>query len=109
MTPLMIVYALLAAAGLVLPWHYNLALLHETGSLSLSTFLAGAFANPAAASISVDLAIGGSAAILALVVEARRIGMRYAWVYVLLTFTVAFAFAVPLFLLMRERHLTRRG
>lgn len=38
-------------------------------------------------------------------VEARRLGMRHLWVYVLGTVLVAFAFTCPLFLLMRERHL----
>jgi hypothetical protein len=37
--------------------------------------------------------------------EARRLEMRHAWVYVVLVFGVAFAFACPLFLLMRERRL----
>ncbi len=37
------------------------------------------------------------------VVEARRIGMRHGWVYVLLGRGVAMAFAVPRFPAMRER------
>ena len=39
---------------------------------------------------------------------ARRIGMRHAWIYPVLTFTVALGFAFPLFLFMRERHLAAR-
>ena len=41
------------------------------------------------------------------IAESRRIGMRYGWVYAALGGLVAFAFAFafPLFLLMRERHL----
>jgi hypothetical protein len=34
--------------------------------------------------------------------------MKHAWAYVVLTFGVAFAFAAPLFLFMRERHLAAR-
>jgi hypothetical protein len=40
-----------------------------------------------------------------MVIEARRLEMRRAWFYVVTTFLVAFAFACPLFLLMRELRL----
>ena len=39
--------------------------------------------------------------------ESRRLEMPRPWVYVVLTFGIAFAFAFPLFLLMRERRLAR--
>src|SRR5690606_13824714 len=38
-------------------------------------------------------------------VEARRLGMRTWWLYVAITFVVAFAVAFPLFLLARDRRL----
>jgi len=37
-----------------------------------------------------------------MVVEARRLKMRNWWAYILLTFLIAFAFACPLFLMLRE-------
>jgi hypothetical protein len=42
-----------------------------------------------------------------MVVEARRLGMRFAWAYVALGMLVAFACAFPLFLFVREGALTR--
>jgi hypothetical protein len=37
--------------------------------------------------------------------EGRRTGMRNTWIYVVLSGAIAFAFAFPLFLSARERHL----
>ena len=56
----MMVWAVLALLGFAIPWHYNLAFMAASGgSFSLPAFLAGGFANPAAASLSADLSIGG--------------------------------------------------
>ena len=40
--------------------------------------------------------------------EVRRLGMRRWWVYPILTFGIAFAFAFPLFLFLRDRRLQER-
>ena len=40
-----------------------------------------------------------------IVVEARRLGMKRAWLYIVLSLVTAFAFTFPLFLAMRERRL----
>ncbi len=99
-----IVYAVLAVLGAVLPWYFNLQLA-STGGLGLSSFVAGVFANPASSSIGVDILVGATAFNVWMVNEARRLGMKHVWIYVVLTFLVAFACACPLFLLMRERRL----
>lgn len=44
--------------------------------------------------------------IVLVVVEGRRIGMRHAWVS-LLGLVVGVSLALPLFLLLRERHLAK--
>jgi len=44
-----------------------------------------------------------------MIIEARRIGMRYVWVYILLSGITAMAFTVPLFLAMRERQLAKNA
>ncbi|MCC6854689.1 MAG: DUF2834 domain-containing protein, partial [Microbacteriaceae bacterium] len=41
-----------------------------------------------------------------IVVESRRLGMRGAWLYIVLSGLTAFAFTFPLFLAMRQRRLT---
>jgi hypothetical protein len=61
---------------------------------------------PAVSSLTLDLAgvaIAGSAFII---LEARRLGMKGGWIYVVLSALTAFAFTFPLFLAMRERALT---
>jgi hypothetical protein len=40
-----------------------------------------------------------------IIVEAKRLGMKRGWLYVLLSGVTAFAFTFPLFLAMRERAL----
>ena len=100
------VYLALAVAGGVLPWLANLAFIRSTGQpFDLSLFVQQANANPAAQSLSRDLAVGATAVTLWMVVESRRLGMRgLGWV-LLSCVTVAFAFGAPLFLYLRERRL----
>ena len=110
MTPRQITYLLLSLLGLALTWYHNIAFMQETGGIfALGAFLDGMFANHASSSIGWDITIACTAFIIWLLHEAKRIGMRHAWVYVVLTFTVAFAFAGPLFLFMRDRHLARNN
>jgi len=104
--PLAWLYLLLAVAGAVLPWLSNLefARLHGPG-FDLGLFVSLANANPAAQSLSRDLAIGATAVTIWMVSESRRLSMR-GIVWVLLScVTIAFAFGAPLFLHLRERRL----
>jgi hypothetical protein len=101
-----ILYGLLALAGAAVTWYFNIRfMIDEAGVFSLATFIKNGFANPAAASMASDVLIGAVAFLLWLPFEARRLAMRRWWVYAVLTLSVAFAFAFPLFLLMRERRL----
>lgn len=102
-----IVFAVLAVLGLVVPWYHNLAFARESGALAAGAFVAAVFVNHASSSIGWDIVIGSTAFLVFALAEARRIGMKHAWVYVVLTFGVAFAFAAPLFLFMRERTLAK--
>jgi hypothetical protein len=104
--PLAWVYLALALAGAVLPWLANLAFIQGTGQpFDLGLFVRMANANPAAQSLSRDLAVGATAVTVWMVVESRRLGMR-GLVWVLLScVTIAFAFGAPLFLYLRERRL----
>jgi hypothetical protein len=104
--PLAWIYLALAVAGAVLPWLANLDFIRSTGQpFDLGLFVQQANANPAAQSLSRDLAVGATAVTLWMVVESRRLKMR-GLVWVLLScVTVAFAFGAPLFLHLRERRL----
>lgn len=101
-TPLALIYLLLAVAGLIGTWTFNVIAIVQMVDFIGDLVSSG----PAVSSISVDLmvvAIAGSAFII---VEARRIGMRFGWLYVVASGLTAFAFTFPLFLAMRQRHLT---
>lgn len=102
-TPLMAVYGAFAAAGAVVPWYFNARYMWESGELlTPQAWLAAGFTGPLAGSITSDFLIGTIPVLVWMTVEARRLGMRHLWLYVVTTFLVAFALTCPLFLLMRE-------
>ena len=71
-----------------------------------SAFVAEWLGNPPATqSLQVDLLVVAVAAGVFIVIEGRRIGIRHAWVFLPLAAVTAAAFAVPLFLALRERKL----
>ena len=99
-------YLALALAGGILPWLANLDFIRAEGAaFDLGLFIRQANANPAARSLSSDLAVGATAVTIWMVRESRRLGMRgLGWV-LLSCVTIAFAFGAPLFLHLRERRL----
>ena len=100
------IYLALAVAGGVLPWMANLDFMRDYGtSFDLKVFVDLANANPAAQSLSRDLLIGAAAVTTWMIVESRRLKMRNLWLVLFSSVTIAFAFAAPLFLFLRERRL----
>lgn len=99
-------YLSLAIAGAILPWLANVAFIRQYGAaFDLTLFVGLANVNPAAQSLSRDLAIGATAVTFWMVSEAKRLKIKgLAWV-LLSAVTIAFAFAAPLFLYLRERRL----
>ena len=101
-----ILYLLLAIAGAVMTWYYNLQFMQESGgSFDITEFIAAGASNAAAQSLSWDLAIACLAGLLWIFFESRRLGMRFFWIYIILAFFVAYAFAFPLFLFIRQGQL----
>ncbi|HSP52287.1 MAG TPA: DUF2834 domain-containing protein [Cryobacterium sp.] len=100
-TPLAVVYLALGIAGLVGTWTFNLLAI-----VQLRDFI-GDWVNsgPAVSSLTVDLLVVAVAGSILIIVEARRLGMKRGWLYVVLAGLTAFAFTFPLFLAMRERTL----
>jgi hypothetical protein len=110
MQPLRIVYLLLCLVGALWTWSHNLAFMAaHPGPFAAAAFVREAFSTPAGASLSADILVAGAAGSTWMVVEARRLGMRFAWAYVALGMMVAFACAFPLFLFVREGALARDG
>ncbi|MBA2676473.1 DUF2834 domain-containing protein [Ramlibacter sp.] len=95
-------YLLLAAAGLLLPWYFNLAYLGGGGSLAPGAFLAAVSANALTSAITWDVYIAAAVASVWMVRDAPRSGVRRPWLYVVLCFAVGLAFAYPLYLARRE-------
>ncbi|MCU1438198.1 MAG: hypothetical protein JWP66_1285 [Naasia sp.] len=60
---------------------------------------------PAVSSLTVDLLVVAIAGSVLIAVEAKRLGMRFAWLYILGSALTAFAVTFPLFLALRERRL----
>lgn len=92
-------YGVLSVVGLIGTWYFNISFAGP------GNYVAAWFANDASSSAATDLIVVSLAASIFMVVEGRRLGMRRAWLYVVAGFVLAMAFAVPLFLLMRERAL----
>jgi hypothetical protein len=65
-------------------------------------FIAATKANPAATSIANDITIFAIAAFIFMVLEARKLGIRFVWVYITLSLAVAVSVMFPLFLIARE-------
>jgi hypothetical protein len=100
------IYLTLAIAGAILTWQANLAFMQAHGkAFDLGLFVRLANANPAAQSLSRDLAVAATAFTVWMVAESRRLDMKgLTWV-LLICVTIAFACGGPLFLYLRERRL----
>ena len=97
------VYLLLAILGAILPTLANIEFAKMYGnSFDIQLFIDLANNNPASQSLSRDLFIGSSAVFIWIISESNRLKMKNLWVVILTTFTIAFAFSAPLFLLLRE-------
>ena len=98
-----IIYLLLTILGLVMTWYYNLQFISESGGgFDVSEFIAASSTTAAAKSISWDLAIACIAGLTWIFFESRKLGLRFFWVYIILAFSIAYAFAFPLFLFVRQ-------
>jgi hypothetical protein len=109
---LSIIYVGLALVALVTCWRQNLLFMQEA-NVDLATgvvaFWPALLANHATTSITVDIFLLCVAAMSWMVFEARRLGIRFVWAYVLLSFPIGISVMFPLFLVARERALASRA
>jgi hypothetical protein len=88
-------YAAIALLALFATWSQNLSYFRpEDGALVGFVLATGRFwpetlATPASVSITVDIALFTLAASIFLILEARRLGIRFAWAYVVFGLLVA--------------------
>ena len=100
-----IIYLLLAIIGLLGTWYFNLQFFITAEEPSLSSFIDQTGNTYPALSINIDIAVASITFLIWMIFEGIRVNMKHLWVYVILTFLVAFAFSFPLFLYFRERKL----
>ena len=100
------IYLFLSIIGAILPMMANFDFAMEYGnSFDIKKFVLLANANPAAQSISRDLLVGASAVFVWIVNESKKLNIKNMWAVYLGTFLIAFAFAAPFFLFLRERRI----
>ena len=102
-SPLALTYLALAVAGLAGTWYFNALAIIQLRDFIGDLVISG----PAVSSITVDLLVVAVAGCVLIVAEARRLGMRFAWLYIVGSGLTAFAFTFPLFLAMRQRRMTQ--
>lgn len=105
---LCVVYALTGLVALAGTWGNITGYLDQGFVAANVRFWQDTLANPATRFITVDLLFLGLAAIVWMLLEARRLSMRWVWLYVLVGLVVAISVAFPAFLIHRERALAAR-
>ena len=98
-------YAAIALVALVATWSQNILFFRDGGNFF--GFWEATKANPASRSITVDIALLLLAVAILMVIEARRLGVKYVWAYILGGFMIAISVTFPLFLLARELRLEK--
>jgi hypothetical protein len=99
------VYALTSVAALIATWSQNLA--YVGSSNFLLTFLKDTKTTPAARSLTVDLFLLAFPAVILMVAEARKHGVKYVWAYFLAGAVTAISVTFPLFLIARELRIAK--
>ena len=89
-------------------WSQNLAYFADGGGpAAFGKFMLDAKVTPAGRSLGVDIAVTFYVASVLMVFEARKLGVRFVWAYVLLGLLVAISVTFPLFLIAREMKLAK--
>ena len=99
------VYVAIALVALIATWSQNI--LFFNGGGSFLGFWQATKVNPASRSITVDIALFLLSVAILMVIEARRVGVKFVWAYIVAGFLIAISVAFPLFLLARELRLEK--
>jgi len=76
------VYALIAVIALVATWSNNIGFMLQPENRDWLSWYRAVYANQAAASFTNDLFMLGLAGGIFMVVEARRLNIRFVWIYI---------------------------
>ena len=104
------IYAVLGLAALVGTQVALVRHMTQSEGNSFADALDDTVATAASTFTVIDLLAVAFVGLVFMVVEGRRLGMRFIWVYVVVTFAVAISVALPAFLIARQVHLAgQRG
>ena len=93
-------FLVLALSGLVTALVFN-----GIASMTGQDYIGAWFGSAVDLVLSTDLLIVAIAGSAFMIFEAKRLGMKRVWLYILASGVTAFAFTFPLFLAMREKKL----
>ena len=99
-----IFFFIVSGIGLATAWYFN-----AMAVMQAENYITDGFTSNVDWVYSLDLLIGGSAGMAFIVIESRRLKMRFWWLYIAGAFVTAFAFVFPLFLGFRELALAKRN
>ena len=103
---LCVVYGVIAVAALIATWSQTLAY-SDKGAGSLLAYWKDARILPASRALTSDLMLFGLAAVIFMVVEARKLGIKFVWLYVAASYIIAISAAFPVFLIVREIRISK--
>ena len=106
---LCIFYGLVALVALVATWSQNLLYFTSPDPAGFGQYILDLKVNGAARSFTVDIGFFLLAATGLMVAEARRLGVKFVWLYVIFGFVIAISVTFPLFLIAREMRLAKAG
>ena len=101
-------YLVLCVLGTILPYSQFIPFLAERG-LDIPRFVQDLFASRVSAFFGLDVIVSSLALWAFVFGEGKRQRMRHLWVYVLCNLVVGVSLALPLFLYIRERHMTSQA
>lgn len=97
-------FLIVAIIGLVTAWVFN-GIAVMTGADYIDAW----FGSPVDWVLSIDLLVVAVAGSALMIFEAKRLGIKYVWAYIVGSGVTAFAFTFPLFLAVREKRLAEQA
>ncbi len=96
------IYLILSILGLIYTWYYNIQWFQTTADASFLNFFRDAACSLPAKSLGADLTMVVFTFFVFYIPDAIRLKMKFWWVLIPLTYIIAIAFTLPLYLYWRE-------
>jgi hypothetical protein len=99
-------YAAFCVPGALLPWWQFLPWVAEHG-FNVRLFFRALFWNGVSGAFALDLIITALVVCCFVLIEGRRVGVRYLWAPIFGTLIICVSFGLPLFLYLREQRVAQ--